>query len=94
MFCVLFAVQTENIHKTVLLSVEININKGFLIITVHKNQIIKEWVHQTNMLSKCVHINSWLMQKSRFETLLVRRNDFTIWNILKHGLVYKPFEHY
>ena len=40
-FSALFIVQTENILKTMLISVKMNINKAVLI-TVHKSQIIKK----------------------------------------------------
>lgn len=33
----------------------------FLSLAVHKNQIIKEWVHQTNLLSKCgINIKTYI----------------------------------
>ena len=40
-FSALFIVQTENILKTMLISVKMNLNKAVLI-TVHKSQIIKK----------------------------------------------------
>ena len=47
-FSGLFDVQTENILR-LLITVQININKGVLI-TVNKNQIIKKSVAQTNVI--------------------------------------------
>ena len=44
MFFLKLAVQTENISKNVLVTVQQNINKGVLI-NVCKNQIIREEVH-------------------------------------------------
>ena len=40
-FCVLYAVQSENMSKTVLVIIQQSKNKDVLI-TVHKNQTIKE----------------------------------------------------
>ena len=40
-FCALYAVQSENMSKTVLVIIQQSINKDVLI-TVHKNQTIKE----------------------------------------------------
>ena len=44
MLCAKFVVQTENILKIMFVTVQQNINKGVLI-NVHKNQILKEWIH-------------------------------------------------
>ena len=50
-YSALFTVQTEQLLKTVLIVVQRNINKGGLI-SVHKSQIMKQWLHQTNLLLK------------------------------------------
>ena len=65
--------------NTVLITVQININKGVLIITFHKNLIVSKSVHLTNLLSKHgINIKtSW----SHF-SLVVRYNYNIFWTRL------------
>ena len=51
MFCALLAVETENTLKTLVIPVLQNMNDDVLI-TVHKNQSVKVWVHQMDLSSK------------------------------------------
>ena len=50
MFCALLAVQTENRLKTLVITVSQNMNDDVLI-TVHKNESVKLWVHQMDLSS-------------------------------------------